>query len=136
MGGSLLFVTWALVSGRVTPLAIAIGLLGAIYVIPGMDGALPAPVYAGALLLMAELAWWSIDERVPAHVERGTRARRLAALLAVVACGTAAATLVQLAANADTARSPTATAIAVGAVLACLAVVAVLGRARGLGRSA
>ena len=129
----MVFIAGALVSGRIAPLAIAIVLLGAVYVIPGVDGALPVSIYAGALLLTAELAWWSIDERVPARVELGTRDKRLAALLAVVAGGTAAAALVQLAASTDSERSPTATTIAVAAALACLAVVALLGRARGLG---
>jgi hypothetical protein len=43
------------------------------------------PLSAGALLLTAELAWWSIEPRVPAWSQPGLAARRLGTVL--LACG-------------------------------------------------
>ena len=39
------------------------------------------PLSAGALLLTAELAWWSIEPRVPAWSQPGLAARRLGTVL-------------------------------------------------------
>jgi hypothetical protein len=36
------------------------------------------PLFAGGLLLMAELAYWAIDEREPVSTDRGENLRRLA----------------------------------------------------------
>ena len=105
-------------------------LLGTIYVVPEGDRTTPAPIYAGALLLIAELAFWSLDECAPGRVEPGTATPRLIAILAVVATGVAAGALVLLASESDVARSPARTAAGVGAILACIAVLAALARSR------
>jgi hypothetical protein len=110
-------------------------LLGTIYVVPEGDRATPAPIYAGVLLLIAELAFWSLDERAPAQLESGTAAPRLLAILAVAATGAAAGALVLLAAEPDVARSPARTAAGVAAILACIAVLAALAANRSARRS-
>ena len=112
----------------------ALLLLGATYLVPEGDRAIPAPIYGGALLLIAELAYWSLDERAPGRVEPGTAAPRVIGILAVVATGVAAGALVLLASEPEVARSPARTAAGVGAILACIAVLAVLARARYAGR--
>jgi hypothetical protein len=126
--GATLLLSLALVSGRVTPISVALLLLGAIYVIPEGDRATPAPIYGGALLLTAELAFWSLDERAPGRVEPGTGTTRLVGVLVVMATGVAASALVLLASEADTARSPAGTAAGAGAILACIAVLTALAR--------
>jgi hypothetical protein len=120
----------ALVVGRSTPVWAALLLLGAIYAVPEGDPAIPAPIYGGGLLLIAEFAFWSLDERAPGRVERGTAAPRLNGILATVATGIAAGAFVLLAAESDVARSPAKTAAGAGAILACIAVLAMLTRSR------
>ena len=126
--GAALLVAVALVSGLVTPVVAALVLLGAVF--PEGGGALPAPIYAGVLLLVAELAFWSLDEREPAHAEPGTDAPRLRGILAVTAIGVAAGALVLLASEADTTRSAVATAAGVAAILGCLGVLVALASQR------
>jgi hypothetical protein len=80
-----LFARWS------AALAVGIALLGAqqaLRLALGPD-ALDSwtPVSAGALLLAAELAWWSIEPRVPAWAQPGLASRRLAAVL--LGCGAA-----------------------------------------------
>ena len=75
----------ALLAGRATPVTLALLLLGAMYVVPEGDRAIPAPIYAGTLLLIAELSFWSLDERAPGRVEPGTAMPRLLAIVATVA---------------------------------------------------
>ena len=117
-----------LFSGRSWPVGLVLVLLGAIYVVPEGDRAIPAPIYAGALLLIAELAYWSVADRAAGRLEPGTVIPRLLGILAVVVTGGAAATLVLLASDSDVARSPARTAAAVGAILACIAVLGLLAR--------
>jgi hypothetical protein len=126
--GATLLLVLALAAGRVAPILLALALLGAIYVVPDGDRATPAPIFAGSLLLIAELAFWSLDERTPGHLEPGTSTPRLLGILAVVVAATAASTLVMLAAEIDMARSPAGTAAGVGAILACVALLAALAR--------
>ena len=92
-----LLLALALLTGRFWPVGLVLVLLGTIYVVPGGDRAIPAPIYAGALLLIAELAYWSLDERGPGRIEPGTAMPRLLGTLAVVVIGMAAAALVLLA---------------------------------------
>jgi hypothetical protein len=124
-----LLVAATLVTGLVTPVLAALVVLGAIY--PEGGQTLPAPVYAGVLLLAAELAFWSLDERAPARVEPETGAPRLRGILAVTALGVVAGALVLLASKIDTTRSAAATAIGVAAILGYVAVLALLARLRG-----
>ena len=123
-----LLLSLALLAGRSWPVCLVLVLLGTIYVIPEGDRAIPAPIYAGALLLIAELAYWSLGERAAGRIEPGTATPRLLGILAVVATGVAAATLVLLASDSDVARSPARTAAGVGAILACVAVLGALAR--------
>jgi hypothetical protein len=124
-----LLVAAGLATGLVTPLLAALVLLGAIY--PEGGQAIPAPIYAGALLLTAELAFWWLDERDAGRVEPGTGTPRLLGIVAATATGVAAAALVLLASEIDTARSPLATTAGVAAVLGSVAVLLVLARLRG-----
>jgi hypothetical protein len=75
-----LLLSLARLAGRAAPVSVALLLLGAIYVVPEGDRAIPAPIYGGALLLIAELAFWSLDERLPGRVEPGTATPRLLAI--------------------------------------------------------
>ena len=125
-----LLLSLGLLADRPWPAFVALVLLGAIYVVPEGDRAIPAPIYGGALLLIAELAYWSLDERAPGRIEPATATPRLLAILAVVATGIAAGALVLLASESDVARSPARTAAGVGAILACVAVLGTLARSR------
>ena len=106
----------------------ALVLLGVAYVTSDGGPAIPSPLYAGMLLLMAELAFWSLDERETGRVEPGTGAPRLRGILAVAATGVAASALVLLASEANPERSPETTAAGVVAVLGCVGVLAALTR--------
>jgi hypothetical protein len=121
-----LLVAAALATGFGTPVFAALLLLGAVF--PEGDRAIPAPVYAGVLLLTAELAFWSLDERASGRVEPGTTAPRLLGILAVTVTGIAASAFVLLAAETDTTRSPAATAGGVAAILGCVVVLVALAR--------
>ncbi len=84
-------------------LAFGVGLLGAqqaVWLAKGPD-ALDTwmPLYAGAFLLVAELAWWSLEQRVPAWAERGMAVRRLVTVLFACAGGSVMAALVVIAAG-------------------------------------
>jgi hypothetical protein len=59
-----------------------------------------APLAAAALLLAAELAWWSIEPRIPAWAQRGLALRRLAWVLFLCLASGAVAALVMLTAGA------------------------------------
>jgi len=120
----------ALLSGRATPVTLALLLLGAMYVVPEGDRAIPAPIYAGTLLLIAELSFWSLDERAPGRVEPGTALPRLLAIIATVAAAVGSGALVLLAAEPDVARSPTRTAAGIGAILAIVTILTWLARSR------
>ena len=125
-----MLLSFALLAGRATPLTLALLLLGAMYVVPAGDRAIPAPIYAGALLLIAELAFWSLDERAPGRVEPGTAMPRLLAIVAIVAAAIGSSALVLLAAEPDVARSPARTAAGIGAILACVTILTWLARSR------
>jgi hypothetical protein len=133
---STLLLLLGLFTGRSVPVFLALLLLAAIYVVPEGDRAIPAPIYGGALLLIAELAFWSLDELGPGRLEPGTLTPRLVAILAVAATAVAAGALVSLAADSEVARSPALTAAGVGAILACIGVLVALVRARDDGHRA
>jgi hypothetical protein len=91
----------------------------------GVDAA--APFYAAGLLLLAELAYWSIELRVPGRTDRALTLRRLAALgglaVASIAVGTfvVAATAVSLSSGLVWDAIGAAAAVATLAILARLA---------------
>jgi hypothetical protein len=57
------------------------------------------PLYAAAFLLVAELAWWSLEPRVPAWADRSTALWRLVTVLIACAGGSIVAALVVIAAG-------------------------------------
>jgi hypothetical protein len=120
----------ALTAGRSAPIPLAPLLLGAVYAIPQGDRAIPAPIYGSLLLLTAELAYWSLEERVRKRVQAGVLAPRMLAILAVAAASIPASALVLVAAQADVGRSPALTAAGAAAIVACVALVAALARLR------
>jgi hypothetical protein len=126
--GAALLVAAVFATGLGTPLFAALLLLGAVY--PEGGQAVPAPLYAAALLLLAELAFWWLDERDSGRVEPGTGVPRLLGILAVTGTGAAAGALVLLASEHAIDRSPAATAAGLAAILACLGLLIAL--ARGL----
>jgi hypothetical protein len=105
-------------------------LLGAIYAAPEGERAIAAPIYGSALLVTAELAYWSLDEHVRQRVEAGVAAPRLLAVLTVGVAAIPASALALVAAEADVARSPATTAAGAAAVVACVALLASLARVR------
>ena len=125
-----LLLSLALAAARSAPIPFAVLLLGAIYTIPEGDRAIAAPIYASALLLVAELAYWSLDERVRQRVQVGAFTPRLVAILAVGAAAAPASALVLVAAEADVARSPALTAAGAAAVVACVGLLSALARIR------
>jgi hypothetical protein len=97
---------------------------------PRGDRAVAAPIYGSGLLLTAELAYWSLDERVRERVRAGVVGPRLLAILSVAAAAIPASALVLIAAEADVARSPGITAAGAAAIVACVGLLTVLARLR------
>jgi hypothetical protein len=113
-------------------LAFGVGLLGAeqaVWLARGPD-ALDSwtPLYAGAFLLVAELSWWSLEERVPAWAERGMALRRLVVVLFACAGGCVMAALVVIAAGLPIHGGFGLELAGVLAATAALAVVAAMAR--------
>jgi hypothetical protein len=121
----------ALATGRSAPIPFALLLLGATYAIPDGDRTVAAPIYGAGLLLTAELAYWSLDERVRQRMSPGVVVPRLLAILTVTAAAIPAGAVVLLAAEADVARSPGLTAAGAVAVVTCVGLLAALARLRG-----
>jgi hypothetical protein len=120
----------ALAAARPAPIPIALLLLVAIYASPDGGGAIAAPIYASGLLLTAELAYWSLDERDRLRAQAGVFTPRLLAILAVAAAAIPPSALVMLVAEADVARSPATTGAGAAAAVACIALLTALARAR------
>jgi hypothetical protein len=132
---AILLLSLALATARSAPIPFALVLLGAIYATPTGERAIAAPIYAGALLLTAELTYWSLDERVRFRVQAGVFTPRLLVILAISAAAIPPSALVIVAAEADVARSPAMTAAGAAALVACIALLTALARVRG-GQSA
>jgi hypothetical protein len=128
-----LLLSLALAAARSTPIPFALLLLGAMYAIPDGERAIAAPIYGGALLLTAELAYWSLDERLRQRVQAGALAPRLLGILAVSAAAIPASALALIMADADVARSPATTAAGAAAVVACVALLTALAGVRSSG---
>jgi hypothetical protein len=88
------------------------------------------PAYAAGLLLVAELAWWSIEPRVAAWPEHGVAPRRLAVVVGMCAAGAVVAALVVVAAGAPLNGGVELELVGVAAAVGALAVVAGLARVR------
>jgi hypothetical protein len=111
----------ALAAAHSAPIPIALLLLGAVYAIPDDDRAAAAPIFASALLLTAELAYWSLDERLCVRLHAGVLMPRLLAILALAAAAIPASTLVLVTAEAGVGRSAATTAAGGAAIVACIA---------------
>jgi hypothetical protein len=116
----------ALAAERAAPIPFALLLLLAIYAIADWKRTISAPIYGGALLLIGELAYWSLDERLHQRVQAGVVTRRLFAVLAVSAAAIPASAVVLFAAEADVERSPATTAAGAAAIVACVGLLAAL----------
>jgi hypothetical protein len=92
-----------------------------------------APLVAGALLLVAELAWWSIEPRVSAWSEPLLGTRRLATVLLTCAGATLVSAVVVVAAGAEVGGGFAVELLGVIAAIAALALVAWAARARASG---
>ncbi len=112
------------------PLAAGIAFLGAeqaVRLAYGPDSVDPwTPVYAAALLLAAELAWWSIEPRVRSWTDDGLALRRLAAIVGVCAAGALLAALIVVVAGAPLRGGAGLELTGVAAAVAAVAVVALL----------
>jgi hypothetical protein len=86
------------------------------------------PVYAAGFLLAAELAWWSIEPRVPAWSELEVLGRRLLAIATCCVGGALLAALVVLAAGAPLHGGFALELVGVVAAVAAVAVVAAVAR--------
>lgn len=127
---AILLLLVALTAGRTAPIPFALLLLGAIYAIPDGDRAIAAPIYGAGLLLTAELAYWSLEERVRRRVQAGVATPRLLAILAVAAATIPSGALVLIAAEADVSRSPVLTATGAAAIVTCIGLLTALARVR------
>jgi hypothetical protein len=87
-----------------------------------------APASAGFLLLVAELAWWSIEPRVPAWSEQWLAPLRLVSVLAVCATGAVLAGIVLLVASSKVGGGVVLELVGVLAAISALAVVAWVAR--------
>lgn len=114
--------------------AFAVALLGAeqaVRLARGPEALDPwTPLYAAAFLLVAELAWWSLEHRVPAWAERGMALRRLVTVLLACAGGSVAAALVVIAAGVPIHGGFGLELAGVLAATGALAVVAAVARSR------
>ena len=80
------------------------------------------------LLFVAELAWWSIEPRVPAWAETALAPLRLARVLAVCAAGAMLAAVVLVVASSNLSGGVGLELVGVLAAIAALAVVAWVAR--------
>lgn len=86
------------------------------------------PLLATGLLLVAELAWWSIEPRVPAWWQAGVLARRVGTLVLACTGSLVVSALVVVAAGAPVRGGTLLELTGVVASVAALAVVAVVAR--------
>ncbi len=125
---ALLMLAGALLTGRPGPIPFALLLLATIHAVPSGDTVLATPLYGSALLLAAELAYWSLDERPRQRVEAAIARQRLLAVLAITAAAIPASALVLAAARGDLPRSPALTAAGAVALVACVALLTAMAR--------
>ena len=87
-----------------------------------------APLTAAALLLCAELAWWSIEPRVPAWAQRDLAVRRLATIVGLCAAGAAVGAVMLVAAGASLSGGVGLELVGIVAATAAVAIVAYAAR--------
>jgi hypothetical protein len=90
------------------------------------------PAYAGALLLTAELSYWSLEPRVPAWAEPAVLVRRVVVLALYCTGAAALAAGVIVAAGASVGGGLLLETVGIAAAVGALAVVAALARMGGL----
>jgi hypothetical protein len=88
------------------------------------------PLFAGGLLLVAELAWWSLEPRVPAWSQPGLAARRVGTVLLACAGACVVSAVVLVAAGVPLSGGFGLELAGVVAATGALAVVAWLARSR------
>jgi hypothetical protein len=86
------------------------------------------PLVAGALLLVAELAWWSIEPRVPAWSQPALASRRLLTVLVACAAASAVSAVVLVASGAPLSGGVGLELVGILAATAAVAVVAFVAR--------
>ena len=121
-----------LVFGAGTPVGIGVAGIGAAYAVAAssggdVDGG--AVLFAPALLVLAELAYWSLEHRVRVADERSLVARRLAALAIVAMASVGVGTLAVGAAAVPLSAGPPLLVVGVAAAIAVVGLVAALARA-------
>ena len=87
-----------------------------------------APLFAAGLLVVGELAYWSLDLRLPGHDERDLMTRRLTALVALAFVSVALAALVVVVSAFPLGGGVGWRVVGVAAAAATLAIVARLAR--------
>ena len=87
-----------------------------------------APLVAGALLAVAELAYWSLELRVPVADEAGTSLRRLALLAALVLGALALGAVLLALVEAVSAGGPAIDLLGAAAAVGALALLALAAR--------
>lgn len=118
------------------PVGLGMTLLGAQYAVlfaahgSSLDEGTPA--YAAGFLLVAELAYWSLERRVPAWTEHGLLLRRLGHLVGVCFAAAAVAALVMVAAASGGGGGVALEALGAAAAVGAVAVVALLVRRSAL----
>jgi hypothetical protein len=85
------------------------------------------PLVATGLLLVAELAWWSVEPRVPAWGQAGVLARRVGTLVLTCAGALVVSAVVVVAAGAPVTGGTVLELLGVVAATAALAVVVLVG---------
>ena len=113
-------------------LAVAVALLGAqqaTRLALGPDALDEAtPLIAAALLLAAELAWWSIEPRIPAWAQPGVAVRRVLTLFSTCVVAIVVSAVVVVAAGAHVGGGALLTLTGVVAATAALGVLAYVAR--------
>src|SRR5207247_2924396 len=131
-GAALVMLCVGLAARGSAALAAGIALLGAeqaVRLVTGPSSVDPwTPVYAAGLLLTAELAWWSIEQRVPAWSQPGIVLRRLLVIVGLCAAGAALAAMIVVAAGSPLEGGVGLELAGVVGAVAAVAVVAALAR--------
>ena len=131
-GAGMLWLSIGLVMRWNGPLVVGIASLGAeqaVRLATGPSKVDPwTPVYAAGFLLAAELAWWSIEPRVPAWWDPEVLGRRVFAIAACCVGGALLAARVVLAAGAPLHGGVALELIGVAAAVTAIAVVAAVAR--------
>ncbi len=119
----------ALVSGWPAPIPWALASLGASYAVSlhgqrTVDGR--APLVGAALVLLAELAYWSLERRTPVGEEAGLHLRRAVSVLATTLGSAAAASILLAATSVPVGGSVTWDVLGLAAAAGAVAVLALL----------